>query len=182
LFKGKYTLIRFVPEEITNESTPNFEISRAFVLFCNMKIQYYLISLLAGIAVAFQTGVNSQLRTDTNNPVFTALISFGVGTIALMILYITLFRQSPLFPHGYSFEWWKFTGGLLGVMYVTAVVIAAPKIGAANSLALIVAGQFITAIIIDHFGLMKLPLTPVSVYRVAGIVLLLAGVYLIQKK
>lgn len=147
-----------------------------------MKIQYYIISLLAGIAVAFQTGVNSQLRTDTNNPVFTALISFGVGTVALLILYITLFRQNPLFPHNYSFEWWKFTGGLLGVIYVTAVVIAAPKIGAANSLALIVAGQFITAIIIDHFGAMNLPVTPISFYRVAGIVLLLAGVYLIQKK
>jgi bacterial/archaeal transporter family-2 protein len=143
---------------------------------------YYLLSIAAGVAVAFQTGVNSQLRTDTSNPVLTALISFGVGTIALFILYFGFFRQSPTFPIGYSFQWWKFTGGLLGVLYVTAVVIAAPKIGAANSLAFIVAGQFIAAIIIDNYGWMRLPINPISLYRVAGICFLLVGVYLIQKK
>ncbi len=147
-----------------------------------MKIQYYLLSILAGVAVAFQTGVNSQLRTDTNNPVLTALISFGVGTVALVIMYFTFFKQSPAFPVDYTFSWWKFTGGLLGVVYVTGVVIAAPRIGAANALAFIVGGQFVAAIIIDHFGFMKLPVTPISFYRISGIALLLAGVYLIQKK
>jgi bacterial/archaeal transporter family-2 protein len=147
-----------------------------------MKIQFYLLSILAGVAVAFQTGVNSQLRTDTNNPVLTALISFLVGTVALVILYFAFFRQTPTFPVNYNFTWWKFTGGLLGVLYVTGVVIAAPRIGAANALAFIVAGQFVAAIIIDHFGWMNLPITSISLYRVMGIALLLAGVYLIQKK
>jgi transporter family-2 protein len=147
-----------------------------------MKIQFYLISILAGVAVAFQTGVNSQLRTDTNNPVLTALISFLVGTVALLVLYFVFFRQTPTFPSGYSFTWWKFTGGLLGVLYVTAVVIAAPRIGSANALAFIVAGQFIAAIIIDNYGWMRMPVTPISIYRVAGIGCLLLGVYLIQKK
>ena len=147
-----------------------------------MKIQYYLLSILAGVAVAFQTGVNSQLRSDTNNPVLTALISFLVGTVALIILYFVFFKQSPMFPPATTFSWWKFTGGLLGVLYVTGVVIAAPRIGAANALAFIVGGQFIAAIVIDHFGWMNLPVTSISIYRIAGIALLLAGVYLIQKK
>lgn len=147
-----------------------------------MKFQYYFLSILAGVAVAFQTGVNSQLRTDTNNPVLTALISFFVGTVALVILYFVFFKQTPMFPSNYTFSWWKFTGGLLGVLYVTGVVIAAPRIGAANALAFIVAGQFVAAIIIDHFGWMNLPMKGISLYRVAGIALLLAGVYLIQKK
>jgi bacterial/archaeal transporter family-2 protein len=147
-----------------------------------MKIIYFLISVAAGVGVAFQTGVNSQLRTDTNNPVLTALISFAVGTFALLVLYFAFFRQNPTFPGTFDFQWWKFIGGLLGVVYVTAVVIAAPKIGAANSLAFVVGGQFVAAIIIDHYGWMRLPVTPVSAYRIAGIILLLAGVYLIQKK
>jgi transporter family-2 protein len=147
-----------------------------------MKMQYYLLSLLCGIAVAIQTGVNSQLRHDTNNPIFTALISFTIGTVALIFLYFVFFRQSPAFPQGYTFQWWKFTGGLMGVLYITGVVIAAPRIGAANALGFIVAGQFIAAIIIDHFGLMDMPLKAISWTRLSGIVLLLAGVYLIQRK
>lgn len=145
-------------------------------------MQYYIISLLAGVAVALQTGVNSQLRNDTNNPVLTALISFSVGTVALLILYFTMFHRSPVFPKEYTFEWWKFTGGLLGVLYVTAVVIAAPRIGAANALAFIVAGQFLAALVIDHYGWMGLPVKSISWYRVSGMVLLLVGVYLLQKK
>ena len=147
-----------------------------------MQIIYYLISALAGIGVAIQTGVNSQLRHDTNNPIFTALISFTTGTIALLILYFGFFKTSPAFPENYDFQWWKFIGGLMGVVYITVVVIAAPKIGAANALGFIVAGQFVAAIIIDHFGWMNLPVKSISLYRVAGIALLLAGVYLIQKK
>ncbi len=50
-----------------------------------MKNYFYLLSLVAGIAVAIQTGVNTQLRNDTNSPVFTALISFAIGTVALTI-------------------------------------------------------------------------------------------------
>lgn len=147
-----------------------------------IKIHYYLISILAGVAVALQTGVNSQLRTDTNNPVLTALISFLVGTVMLVILYMSVFRQSPAFPDGYAFTWWKFTGGILGVIYVISIVIAAPRIGAANALAFIVGGQFVAAIIIDHYGYIGLPVVRISAYRIMGIVLLLAGVYLIQKR
>jgi transporter family-2 protein len=147
-----------------------------------IKILFYFLSTLCGVAVAFQTGVNSQLRTDTNNPVLAALISFSVGTIFLLIIYVGFFRQTPMFPAETHFQWWKFTGGLLGVFYVTCVVIVAPRIGAANALAFIVAGQFIAAMIIDHYGLMRLPLTQITLNRVLGIVLLLAGVYLIQKK
>ena len=146
-----------------------------------MKIAFYLLSIAAGVAVAFQTGVNSQLRMDTNNPVLAALISFAIGTAALCVMYFAFFKQSQIFPDAYQFSWWKFTGGLLGVLYVTAVVIAAPRIGAGNSLAFIVAGQFIAAIIIDHYGWMDLPINPITTYRLLGIALLLAGVYLIQK-
>lgn len=147
-----------------------------------MKNYFYLLSLLAGIAVDVQTGVNSQLRNDTNSPVLTALISFAIGTVALTIIYFSYFKVDPVFPAGFEFTWWKFTGGLLGVVYVTAVVIAAPRIGAANALGFIVAGQFVAAVIIDHFGLLGMPVNPITWWRVLGIVILICGVYLIQKK
>lgn len=145
-------------------------------------MQYYLLSLVIGIGVALQTGVNSQLRHDTNSPVFTALISFGTGFIALLILYFAFFYKSQAFPQDYTFEWWKFTGGLFGVLYIAGMVIVAPRIGAANALGIIVTGQFLAAMVIDHFGWMNMPVQPISWYRLSGIALLLLGVYLIQKK
>jgi transporter family-2 protein len=61
-------------------------------------------------------------------------------------------------------------------------VIVAPRIGAANALGFIVGGQFIAALVIDHYGLMGMPVNSISWYRISGIVMLLIGVYLIQKK
>jgi transporter family-2 protein len=162
-------------------SKENYHLGSTIFLLA-MKNYFYLLSLLAGVAVAIQTAVNAQLRNDTHNPVLTALISFGIGTVALTILYFSFFKVTPVFPAGFEFTWWKFTGGLLGVVYVTAVVIAAPRIGAANALGFIVAGQFVAAVIIDHFGLLGMPVHSISWWRIAGIVILICGVYLIQKK
>jgi transporter family-2 protein len=147
-----------------------------------MKIQYYLLALVIGVGTALQTGVNTQLRHDTNSPILTALISFSTGTIALLILYFAFFYKSSQFPAGYSFEWWKFTGGLFGVLYIAGIVVVAPRIGAANAIGFIVAGQFIMAITIDHYGWLGMPINSISWYRISGIALLLLGVYLIQKK
>ncbi len=99
-----------------------------------------------------------------------------------LTIYFSFFKVNPVFPVNFEFTWWKFTGGLLGVVYVTAVVIAAPRIGAANALGFIVAGQFVAAMVIDHFGLLGLPVNTISWWRVWGIVILICGVYLIQKK
>ena len=65
--------------------------------------------------------------------------------------------------------------------YVCCVIILAPKIGAANTLGLVVGGQMVLAIILDHFGLLGFAQHAVNMYRVAGTILLIAGVLLIVK-
>ncbi|WP_242927763.1 DMT family transporter [Pontibacter vulgaris] len=147
-----------------------------------MKEIYYLLAILAGLAVATQTGINSQLNVLTRNPVFTALISFAIGTVALL-LYILFTDKSVLMqqPPGMQTQWWKYTGGLLGAFYVTAIVIIAPRLGAATTISIVVASQLIFAVIFDHFGLLGFPLKEVSFTRIAGVILLIAGVYLIRK-
>ena len=149
----------------------------------NTNLIFLLIALLAGAAAAVQSGVNSQLRSQLANPVVAALISFAVGTL-LLLLYVMAFNRGNL-PAISSFRelhWWKWTGGLLGAFYVTAVILAAPRLGAATTTGLIVAGQLITAIVLDHFGLVGFSVQQVSIWRLLGAVLLIAGVVLIMKK
>ena len=143
---------------------------------------YYLFAVLAGLAVSTQAGVNSQLNLVTSNSTVTALISFLVGTAALLIYVLATSRSSITAPlHLFQSDWWKYTGGLLGAFYITVVVIIAPKIGAANTIGFIVAGQLIFAVVYDHFGLIGFPIKPISLYRILGVCLLIAGVYLIRK-
>lgn len=143
---------------------------------------YYLLALLAGLAVAVQTGVNAQLKLVVNNPTLTALLSFSVGTIILLIyVLLSSYHSLPSVNMLAGIPWWKWLGGVMGAFYITTVVIIAPKIGAANTLGFIVAGQLISAVIFDHFGLIGFVIRPITLLRILGVIFLILGVYLIRR-
>jgi bacterial/archaeal transporter family-2 protein len=146
------------------------------------KETYYAIAFIAGLAVAIQTAVNAQLRLTLNNPTLTALFSFCVGTVILSVYVAFTSHQSlPALSTLAGIQWWKWLGGVMGAFYITSVVVAAPRIGAANTLGLIVAGQLIFSVIFDHFGWLGLPVRSINLPRILGILLLILGVYLIRR-
>ncbi len=143
---------------------------------------YYLLALLAGLAVVIQTGANAQLRLIVQHPMVTALISFLVGTVILFTyVMLTSYGQLPSIDTLGKISWWKWLGGAMGAFYITTVVVIAPKIGAANTLGFIVAGQLISAVIFDHFGLFGFVIRQVTLLRILGVFFLILGVYLIRK-
>ena len=147
-----------------------------------MKILFYLLPVFAGIAITIQSGVNSQLRTAIQHPLMAAFISFVVGTIALAVFLALSKNSIPGLSQYTSVSWYKYTGGLLGAFVVTVTLVSVTQIGAGNMFVLIVAGQLITAVLMDHFGVLGLKASPVSVQKIFGICLLVAGAWLVNKK
>ncbi len=148
-----------------------------------MNLFYFLLVFIAGIGVTLQLGVNSQLRQVVGSPVLSALVSFLVGTSALLLYVLATARNTlPALETFRGIAWWKYAGGMLGAFYITTVIIAAPRIGAANVLALIVAGQLLAALACDHFGWIGFTVQPITIYRVLGALLIMAGVLLMQRK
>jgi transporter family-2 protein len=145
-------------------------------------IFYYLLALLTGIALSTQSGVNSQLRSVLGNPVLSSLVSFSVGTISLVI-YLCIFQPGSFTTLGnlQGMAWYKWTGGLLGAFIVSFIIIIAPRIGAANMVGLVVAGQIFIALIFDHFGLLGFTQHGINWVRIFGAGLLITGVFLILK-
>jgi len=76
---------------------------------------------------------------------------------------------------------WSWSGGVLGAFYVTVMVAFAPRLGAATLLALIVAGQMLASVLLDHFGALGFPRQSISLPRLLGVVLLFLGVLLVRK-
>jgi len=147
-----------------------------------MKALFYLLPVLAGIAMTVQSGINGQLRSAIQHPLFAAFISFGSGTIALVII-LFFYRQNLPDPAVWSsISWYKFLGGTLGVFVVFVTLFSVQEIGAANMFVLIVAGQLTAAVILDHFGILGMKPNPANLQKMLGIVLLLAGAYLVNKK
>jgi transporter family-2 protein len=143
---------------------------------------YYFIAFIAGSGIAIQSGANAQLRLLVNNPMITALMSFLVGTFVLIILVLTTAsKELPSTQVLVHISWWKWLGGIMGAFYICSVVITAPKIGAANTLGFVMAGQLLFAVLFDHFGWLGFQPHAISPMRILGVALLLLGIFLIQK-
>ena len=148
----------------------------------NMKYLFYILPALAGITITTQAGVNSQLRVAINNPWVAACVSFLVGTVILGLIIIGTKQPIPSFEQIKGIQLYKYSGGLLGAFFVTVVIFTVQRIGSANVFALVIASQFIVALLYDHFGLFGLPQTNISWVKILGSVMLIAGAYLVIKK
>ncbi|TDQ42770.1 DMT family transporter [Aureibacillus halotolerans] len=139
-----------------------------------------VFAILAGAAQPFQFNVNSQLRSWVGSPVTAAAISFFVGLICLTILsfFNGFFSQAKPLTQA---PWWIWTGGLLGAFYVFSTIILTPRLGAAATVSFLLAGQLIAAMVMDHYGLLSLPVHEINLPRLVGAALIIAGIFLVQK-
>lgn len=142
---------------------------------------YILLSLLSGIGATLQGNVNNLLRVSLNNPVMSALISFGVGTAALLVMSAMTRSLTLTWAQVQAVPWYQWTGGLLGAVFVYSIIVALPELGSGNVFSLIIAGQIISAVIVDHFGLLGSTVHVLTIPRLIGVVLLIVGVWLVQK-
>lgn len=142
---------------------------------------FLLIALLAGAMMPTQAATNNRMAVVVESPILAAFISFCVGTVALFVY--TIASGIPL-SNLWSIKdapvsaW---AGGFLGAFFVAAVVTLVPRLGVAMTFSLVIAGQMIVTLLIDHFGLLGIPVKEVSVPRIAGVLLIIGGVVLIRK-
>ncbi|MCA3003978.1 MAG: DMT family transporter [Planctomycetaceae bacterium] len=138
-----------------------------------------VLALLAGVATAFQPGINAKFAQAAGHPLHGGVVNFAVGCAVMLMLWAVMSRAAGMpTPEAAKLAggpWWMWLGGALGAFFVCTAVYLIPKVGAANYLAAMVAGQLITSLLIDHFGLMGLREVAITPMRVAGVLLILGG-------
>jgi transporter family-2 protein len=149
-------------------------------LFMSSTTLFILMAILAGISVPTQAGINAQLGLWTKSPVLASTISFAVGTLTLVVYSLATRIPLPMLASAGSHPWWIWFGGMLGAFFVTATIILVPKLGATAMVALILSGQMFASLLLDHFGVLGYPIHPISLGRVAGVLMLCGGVWLIK--
>ena len=137
---------------------------------------YLIIALAAGVALATQSAINTQLaKAMSGEAVIATFISFAVGTIVLFFIAwvkTDLWGNLSTVP---SQPWWKLIGGMLGAVVVFTTVLLAPKLGITAMLFFIIVGQLITATTIDHFGLIGMPIREVNITKFIGLIIVAFG-------
>lgn len=143
---------------------------------------FLALALITGALIPIQAATNAAFSKTIGNPLITGLMVFIVG-LAGMLMFILLSRTSfPARQQLTSAPVYSYLGGLIVATYVVMITVLVPRIGVGTAIGLIVTGQILCAVAIDHFGLFNVAVRSVSMTRIAGVLLMMGGVYLVMKK
>jgi transporter family-2 protein len=138
------------------------------------------LTATVGGAVAMQAPINSHLGKSVGS-FQAAFLSFAIGTVALLIMAAVAKGGLGGVRHATEVPWYYLVGGLLGVAYVSTVLVTVRTLGAGGVTAATIAGQLTLAVIIDQLGILHVAQRSITLSRVVGIALLAAGVFLIVR-
>lgn len=140
---------------------------------------YFVLAFLAGIGLATQAAVNTQLsKVVLNQPIIAALLSFASGTIILFIICLFKTNLAEALPNLSGQPLWKFIGGTLGAFAVFMTIFLAPKVGITSMLFFLIIGQLAAAMVIDHYGLLGMPIHLATVWKFIGLFVIMLGLVL----
>lgn len=146
-----------------------------------VKYLFIILAVVVGAILPIQASLNAKLGTFLKTPLMAALVNFVVGSISLLLIIIGTKTPNNLLSAIKEAPFQAWIGGLIGATYVSSIIFLIPRLGAALSFGLIVAGQMIFSMIIDHYGLFGVSVQSISLPRTVGIVLIIIGIILIQR-
>jgi transporter family-2 protein len=138
-------------------------------------------ALLVGALITIQTGSNARLKEALAHPLPAVTISSVIGILLLVAVMVVTRTPAPTLDRVLAAPWTAWIGGILGAVYAVTVVMLARDLGAATLVALVVAGQLLCSVLLDHFGVLGFELRTAGIGRLIGCALLLSGVALIWK-
>jgi bacterial/archaeal transporter family-2 protein len=140
-------------------------------------ILFGLFAAAAGSATALQAAANAGLSARIGLGA-ALVLNAAIVLLGSLVFHFVRGAHGSFFPSGTP--WSLYVGGVCGFFIVLSLAFVFPKIGAVIAIALVVLGQAAAALAIDHFGLMGMPRDPITLARVAGLLLVGGGVALIR--
>lgn len=137
------------------------------------------LAVFIGMLLPLQALINAALGRQTFGPLFASLASFTVGTLVLLAWWAA---TKPVFVPAAlgKVPWWAWLGGVIGALFVASATLLVPRLGAASLICLVVAGQLVGSVALDHFGVLHAR-QPVDGLRVLGLLLVIGGALLVVR-
>lgn len=143
-------------------------------------LTFLVAALIAGAVVPFQAGANAALGRALGHPLWATIVSLIVSIICVLPVLLAMKVPLPTFTGLSGQPKWIWIGGVAGVLYITAAILLAPKLGAAGFMTAVIAGQLIASVLIDYFGIMGFVSREITPSRMIGVLLVAIGVIVMQ--
>ncbi|RQS66470.1 DMT family transporter [Burkholderia sp. Bp8963] len=142
---------------------------------------FLILAVLAGASVTVQQVLNANLRAALSSAAWSGFVSYIVGVACMALLALALRNPVPSMAVAGRIPLWAYSGGMFGAIFIALAIYLVPQLGAATFMVLLVTGQMLTSVAIDHFGLLGIPARPIDLSRLIGAALLIGGCVLIRR-
>ena len=143
-------------------------------------VRLLIWAALAGAFIPVMAILNGRLGKSMGEALHASVILFGVGFVFCLTVALVLTKSLPQAADLANAKPIEYLGGFIVGFYVISATLLAPRIGLANFIVCAVSAQIIISVVIDHFGLLGAMVRPVSMTRLIGIGLLIAGIIVTQ--
>lgn len=139
---------------------------------------HLLLAIAIGALLPMEALMNARLGQATRGPLFAALVTCLVGAATLAVLMAVVRPAASASGNAGTLPLWLWFGGLLGATYLASATMLVPRLGAAALICLVVFGQLLASLLLDHFGVLNAS-RPADAMRLAGAALVAGGALLV---
>lgn len=143
-------------------------------------VRYAVWAALAGAFIPVMATLNARLGRELGDPLHAVWCLFVVGLLAATVACVAISGRLPVPSALRDVPPMSLAGGLIVGFYVVSVTLLVPRFGVGPTILFAVSAQVVTSALIDHFGLMGVPVRAVGGVRALGITLLILGLTLAQ--
>jgi transporter family-2 protein len=137
-----------------------------------------LIGLIGGTAVGIQSPIAGAMGQRVGGTASSLIIHLSGMILSAIFLFI---RGGEKIRDWHTLPWYMLGAGIFGLILYQTINITLPRLGSTMMIALIIIGQLLTGVVIDHFGLLGVVTRPIDLPRFLGIGALLLGGFLIAR-
>ena len=142
-----------------------------------MKIHFYILTMFLGVVLAVHLAMNGKVGSVLQNARVGNALFWCIGALGALAIGLSGWRSGALEPLKQVHPV-LLTAGVLGACLVFAIAWLIPKVGAGNIMIVLLAGQVIGGLVMSHYGWLGSPVQPITLAKVAGVLVMVGGVLL----
>ncbi len=142
-----------------------------------MKVPLYAFTIFLGVILAVHLAMNGRVGSAINNPRVGNAVFWCIGALGAVLIGLTGWQSGALSPIKQVHPV-LLTAGLMGACLVFAIAWLIPQVGAGSVMITLIAGQVIGGLILSHYGWLASPVQPLTLTKIAGVIIMIGGVVL----
>lgn len=147
------------------------------------KVMWWLLfGTFIGIFPPLQATFNGQLKLATQSVLASTFLSFFIGAIVLgiLILIVAKYTRNPIYKLPMrTIPLWVYSGGIFGVVIVGSTIIVIHHLGSVLTSLVFILGQFMIAVLFDHFGLLGLAKRPITIQKMVALTIMGIALFIV---